>query len=283
MPSGDVAPLALDAGAQRLLTAALSRRPRGLFTDVDGTISAIAPTPETAVLLPGMRELLVESLHVFDMVAAISGRTARDARRLVGVPELTYIGNHGLERFDPLTKAGKPNTRVRVHVAARPYVHAINALMDNVARTLAPRFPGLRIERKGVTGSVHVRNTEDPKAAEAAVAEVVAEAAAATGLRVTRGKLVVEVRPPIEVDKGTILTDLVRRHALASALYLGDDRTDIDAFRALHRLTAEGVCQGVAIAVQHAEAPANLAGEADLVLHGVEQVPSLLRWLLKHA
>ena len=283
MPSRDVAPLALDARAQRLLTAALSCHPRGFLTDVDGTISAIAPTPEAAVLLPGVRELLVESLHAFDVVAAISGRTARDARRLVGVPGLTYIGNHGLERLDPLTKAGKPNTHVRVHAAARPYAHAISALMDDVARTLAPRFPGLRIERKGVTASIHVRNTGNPSEAEAVVAETLTEAAASAGLRVTRGKLVVEVRPPIEVDKGTILADLVRRHALASALYLGDDQTDFDAFRELRRLTAEGVCRGVAIAVGHGEAPANLAGEADVVLDSVEQVPGLLGWLLAHA
>lgn len=269
--------------ARSLLLPVLSCRPRGFFTDVDGTISALAPSPEAAVLLPGVRELLVETLRVFDVVAAISGRAARDARRLVGVPELLYIGNHGLERLDPYTRTGKPNARVAIHPAAHAYVGPINRVMDEVGQTLAPRFPGLRVERKGVTGSIHVRNTRDPLEAEEVVAAALREATEATGLRVTRGKMVVELRPPVNVDKGTILTELVREYALAGAVYLGDDVTDIDGFRALRKLTTEGVCRGVAIAVRHNEAPANLAEEADIALDDVEQVPELLRWMLTHA
>jgi trehalose 6-phosphate phosphatase len=268
--------------ARDLLLAALSCRPRGLFTDVDGTISALAPTPEAAVLLPGVRELLIEALRVFDVVAAISGRAARDARRLVGVPGLIYVGNHGLERLNPYTRTGKPNTRLSVHPAARRHRDVINRVMDDIEQQLSPRFPGLRVERKGVIGSVHVRTTRDPLAAEEAVVAALEEAAGSTGLRITHGKMVVELRPPVTVDKGTILTELVRENALAGAIYLGDDVTDIDAFRALRQLTAEGACRGVAIAVRHAEAPANLASEADIVLDGVEQVPELLQWMLAH-
>jgi trehalose 6-phosphate phosphatase len=217
------------------------------------------------------------------MAAAISGRAARDVRRLVGVPGLLYVGNHGLERLDPSTRTGKPNARVRTHPAARTYRDAINRALDEVGRELEPRFAGLRIERKGVTGSIHVRNAQDPLAAEAAAAEAMEAAAEAAGLRVTRGKMVVELRPPVNVDKGTILTELIREYALAGAVFLGDDVTDIDGFRALRRLTAEGVCRGVAIAVRHAEAPVHLTAEADIALDGVEQVPELLRWMLAHA
>ncbi|MGH2515276.1 MAG: trehalose-phosphatase [Ktedonobacterales bacterium] len=266
-----------------MLLAALSQHPRGLFTDVDGTISALASAPEAAVLLPGVQPLLIEALRIFDVVAAVSGRGARDARRLVGVPALLYAGNHGLERLDPYTRTGAPNTRVKIHPAARAYVGAISRVLDEADQTLSPRFPGLRVERKGVTGTIHVRNTPNPLAAEEAVAAAIQAAASAAGLRVTRGKMVVELRPPVNVDKGTIITELVRDYALAAALYLGDDATDIDAFRALRRLTADGVCQGVAIAVQHPEAPPTLAAEADIVLDGVERVPDFLRWLLAHA
>ena len=235
------------------------------------------------MLLPGVRELLAEALHVFDIVAAVSGRAAHDARRLVGLPELLYIGNHGLERLDPYTRSGRPNARVAVYPAARASIQPINRVMDEVERKLAPRFPGLHIERKGVTGSIHVRKTLDPLAAEEAVDAALREAAVATGLRVTRGKMVVELRPSINVDKGTILTELVREYGLAGAVYFGDDVTDIDGFRALRRLTVEGVCQGATIAVLHAEAPENLAREADIALDGVDQVLDLLRWMLTHA
>lgn len=277
------APLEPDTRARDLLLAALSSRPRGLLTDVDGTISAIAPSPEVATLLPGVRALLTEARHAFDLVAAVSGRAARDARRLVGVPELLYIGNHGLERLDPYTRTGKPNTRVRVHPAARESAGTVRQVLDAVGQELAPRFSGLRVEQKGATGSIHVRNTPDPLAAEEAVAARLEDVARATGLRVTRGKMVIELRPPVNVNKGTIVTELVREYTLASAIYLGDDVTDIDAFRVLRALTAKGVCRGVAIAVLHAEAPAHLAREADITLDSVEQIPGLLRWLLAHA
>ncbi len=271
----------LSAHAQTHLRAALGARPRGLLTDVDGTISAIAPAPAAAVLLPGVAGLLTKAASAFDIVAAVSGRSALDARRLVGVPELTYIGNHGLERLNPVPAGQKEGAyQPHIHPDAAPFIGAINATLDEARQALEPRFPGMVVEKKGVTGSIHVRQTAEPTIAEAAAARMVGAIAASQGLRVTRGKLVIEVRPPLEIDKGTAITELIRSAGLRSALYLGDDRTDIDAFRALHRLASEGNFQGVAIAVLHAEAPANLAAEADLALDSIEHVPLLLDWIL---
>lgn len=268
--------------SEALLDAALAASPRGLFTDIDGTISAIAPTPDTAVLLPGVGELLAQAQTRFDIVAAVSGRAAQDAWRLVHVPGLTYIGNHGLERMGPVAQ-GDAAPAVHIEPTAAPFVEPINAALDRVARALAPRFPGMVVEHKGVGGSIHVRQTADPAAAEQAVAAALTAEAAAHGLRVTRGKLVVELRPPVEIDKGTVVRDLIQASGLRGALYLGDDRTDIDAFRALRQLTAAGACQAVAVAVLHREAPANLAAEADVVLEGVEQVPAFLQWVIAAA
>jgi len=280
MPHSDSAFPRLTADAQARVRAALAVRPRGLLTDIDGTISAIAPTPADAVLLPGVAELLAQARAVFDVVAVVSGRTAQDAWRLVGVPGITYIGNHGLEC---IAAAGNDGGRVRVLPAAEPYRDLINATLDDVAAALEPRYPGLIVERKGASASIHVRATSNPPEAEAAVARTLTATALPQGLRVTRGKLVVELRPPLDVDKGTAIAELVRTAGLRSALYLGDDVTDIDAFRALHELAAEGTCDGVAIAIQHPEAPAELASAADIVLDAAEQVPDFLRWVLVHA
>lgn len=271
----------LSAQAQARLRAALAVQPRGLFTDVDGTISAIAPTPADAVLLPGAARLLAQAAAAFDLVAAISGRSALDARRLVGVPGLIYRGNHGLERLDPVPAGQKEELpQPHIHPDAAPFIGAINTALDQVKQTLEPRFPGMIVEKKGATGSIHVRQTKEPLIAEEAVMQAVKAIAASQGLRVTRGKLIVEVRPPLEINKGTAITDLIHSNGLKSALYLGDDSTDIDAFQALHRLTVEGSFQGVAIAVLHPEAPANLTAEADLTLASVEYVPPLLSWIL---
>ncbi|MGH2485470.1 MAG: trehalose-phosphatase [Ktedonobacterales bacterium] len=263
------------AEAERRLRRVLEVAPVGLFTDVDGTISAIAPTPDAAILLPGVRELLTKATRRFALVAAVSGRSAPDARRLVGVPDMLYIGNHGMESIAP-----GANEPVVIPTAA-PYVPAVNAALAAVEQRLAGRFPGLLVERKGPTGSVHVRQTADPEAAERAVDDVLREVALPAGLRLTRGKMVIEVRPPVDVDKGQALTAQIRAHALAGALYLGDDRTDVDAFHALRRLEETGECRGVGVAVLQDESPPDLARAADVSLAGVARAPELLRRLLR--
>src|SRR5262245_31512812 len=153
-PFADLAPNAVARIAQ-----VLAARPCGLFSDLDGTLSAIAPTPETAVLLPGVRSLLEEARDMFDVVAVVSGRAAADVQQMVGVAGIIYIGNHGFEQLDQDGVA-------HVFPAALPYRQAITNVLDTLERTLAPRLPGLQIEPKGVTASIHVRNAADPPAAE---------------------------------------------------------------------------------------------------------------------
>ena len=138
-----------DALRDRLL-ATLQTRPCGLFSDVDGTLSAIAPTPQEAVLLPGVAELLARARTAFAVVVAISGRASEDARRLVGVPGLLYIGNHGLESL-------AEDDRVQVRPEAEPWVRAINQALATVQGPLMRRHPELLFERKGVTASIHLR------------------------------------------------------------------------------------------------------------------------------
>jgi trehalose 6-phosphate phosphatase len=272
-----------DTAAQDRLRAVLAVRPCGLFSDVDGTLSAIAPSPESAVLLPGAAETLDHLRQVFDVVAVVSGRSAADTRRLVGLPSITYLGNHGLERLDPQALGAHDADQLHILPDAEHYLADINTALDDAEAMLAPRYPGLRVERKGVTGSIHVRGTADPDAAEEAVARALMAIAVPRGLRVTRGKRVVELRPPVDVDKGSAIAGLIHARGLRAAIYLGDDRTDLDAFRALHHLTAQGNFLGVAVAVLHAEAPPELAAEADITLSSVEHVPALLAWLAAQA
>ncbi len=276
MPS-DTPPIDLDSATQVRLRDVLAQRPRGLLSDVDGTLSAIAATPRAATLLPGVRELLERARTRFDVVAAISGRAAEDTRRLVGIRDLRYLGNHGLERLDPNSDA------LHILPEAEPYIKAINLVMAEVELPLAKEYPGLLFERKGVTASIHVRNTAQPDDAERAVYRRVSEVAQRHGLLVTQGRKIIEIRPPVQANKGTAVINLVRTAGLRGALYLGDDRTDLDAFRALRQLTAEGACQGVAVAVLHDEAPPGLTEEADVTLSSIDAVPGFLRWLVEQA
>lgn len=277
----DADALGLDATAQAKLHAALRERPFGLFTDIDGTISAIAPTPDAAVLLPQVSELLALARDTFNVVAAVSGRAAADAFRLVGLRGLMYIGNHGLERWEFAGQRGSWETLHKSTApGVEPAVEAIHETLEVIAHTVAPRFPGLLIEPKGVTASIHVRQTGDPAAAERAVLNAIEQSKAARALRVTQGKMVIELRPPVRIDKGVAVSEVIRQRDLRGAIYIGDDRTDIDAFRTLRRLTAEGACQGVAVAVLQEDSPPELAAEADVTLDAITRVPNLLRWLI---
>lgn len=254
---------------------ALRLRPRGLLSDIDGTLSPIAPTPDQARLYRGIRPLLRRCLDAFDVVAAISGRPALDARRMVGIPQMTYIGNHGMELLAP--RARKPE----VAAEARAYEGAIADVLHEARARLGGHEGKLLFENKGVTASIHYRLASDAEATRAAIRRALDPLARRRQLRITEGRMVVEIRPRVELDKGTSVRALVERHALACALYLGDDRTDEDAFRALRQLRAEGVCLGIAVAVSHAEAPATLLAAADITLASIAEVPRFLRWVLR--
>jgi trehalose 6-phosphate phosphatase len=273
-PAGALPP-GLTPDQAHSLRAALESRPRGLLLDVDGTLSPIAITPQEARLLPGIAELLERAPQHFEVVAAISGRSAKDARQMVGAPHLLYIGNHGLERWEPGKAA--PETAPE----AVPFMAAIAQALDQADRQLAHRLPGVYIERKGASGSVHTRRCANPQEALAIVIETLQPVARQLGLRLTQGKLIAEFRPPLALDKGAAVERLVHQYELTSALYMGDDTTDLDAFRALHRLGEEGICAGIAVAVLHEEAPPTLVAEADLALPSIEAVPAFLAWLLE--
>jgi trehalose 6-phosphate phosphatase len=270
-------PSGLTDAQAAMLRQALAQRPRALLLDIDGTISPIAPTPEAARLLPGIASLLERAADTFDITAAVTGRAAADGRRMVGVDRLLYIGNHGMEYWLPSADAPQFVPEVL------PYLPTIDEALTVAEHDLLPRLPGIRIERKGPSGAVHTRNAADPQQALVLVMETLRPVTAQLGLRLTAGKLVAEVRPPLALSKGSAVEGLVHDHHLRSALYLGDDTTDIDAFRALRHLREAGDCAGLAVAVLHPEAPPSLAAEADLTLPTIEAVPAFLEWVIAQA
>ncbi len=267
--------------AEAALLAALAARPCGLFSDVDGTISPIAGAPDAARLAPGALEALVAAARGFAVVGLISGRDPRDLWRMAPAPGLLYAGNHGFER---LTLDSSGQARIETLPDARPWRDPIRQALDTLRAELGPALPGAVFEDKNVTASLHVRQTANPEAAERATLAAARRVARRYGLRVTRGRLVVELRPPIAMDKGVVIASLCREHTLGGAIYLGDDRTDIDAFRALHRLSTESPdFHAASIAVLSEEAPPSLARAADVTVAGVAGAVALLEWLARQA
>jgi trehalose 6-phosphate phosphatase len=219
-----------------------------LLLDVDGTLAPIVARPEDAAVPPATRAELERLLGRYALVACVSGRPAEDAARVVGVPGVRYVGEHGLE-LDP---------------AAGKWAAAIASFADSVA------WPA---ERKPLTVSFHYRTAPDREEAERVLGDV-AEQARAQGLVPRWGRMVLEIRPPLETDKGTAVRALLSAQRLRRALYAGDDTTDLDAFRAL-----DGLELGVRVAVVTPEAPVLLRGAADVVVGGPAELLELLRRL----
>jgi trehalose 6-phosphate phosphatase len=202
-------------------------------------------------------------------VAGVSGRPAEEARRLVGLAEMVYYGNHGFE----VLREGA----VEVMQEAEPYVAALEELEAKAREKLAPL--GAFVEEKGITASIHYRNVS-PEAGERCK-EFVRREGKRLGLRVTVGRGVIEARPPLHADKGTAVRQAVEQYGPEQALFIGDDTTDLDAFRELEILREEGALEEtLRIGVQSDEGPPEIVSEADIAVEGVEGVGEVLRALL---
>jgi trehalose 6-phosphate phosphatase len=219
-----------------------------ILLDVDGTLAPIVQRPEVAAVPDETRAEVRRLAAKYALVASISGRMGSDAERLVGVDGVVYVGVHGLE-LSPEAKRWRG--RVQAFADAAPWP----------------------VENKGLTIGFHYRDAEDEAAARAEL-ERVAERARAAGLAPQWGRKVLEIRPPVDADKGTAVRQLLSERSLRRALYAGDDTTDLDAFRGL-----DGLEYAVRIAVASAEGPPELRERADLTVESPARLLDVLRLL----
>jgi trehalose 6-phosphate phosphatase len=231
----------------------------GLFFDVDGTLAPIVARPEDAHVPEKTSRRLGELARRYAAVGCISGRSATEARRLVGVGGIAYAGAHGAELLEP--GATRPTIMPAFESWARR-VHDFAAAHDD--RGL--RRLRIRIEDKGPITAFHWRGAPDEDAARTRL-EGIAQEAEAAGLWTHWGRKVLEVRPPVPVDKGQALGELVRRTGVRAALFAGDDATDLDAFDALDRIDLDSA---VRVGIASHEGPAAIVDRADLVVDGTD-------------
>jgi trehalose 6-phosphate phosphatase len=239
----------------------VAEQPLALVTDFDGAISKIVSTPGQAEVFPRCRELLAKLAGELPLVAVLSGRPAGDVQRLVGLPGIVYIGNHGLSRWEG------GHTYV-VDPSVSRHLSAIHSIAEEARRVLT--VPGLLFEENETGVAIHYRSTPDPASVKSAVVRVLQELVSGTGTEILEGRLVVELRPPVSVDKGTSIFELLSGHDVSGAIYAGDDRTDLDAFAGLRRWAEQEDKRSLAVAVDSSERPPGLREAADLVVDGVE-------------
>lgn len=244
-----------------------------ILLDIDGTLAPIVEHAADAHVPEGTRQLLIEVARRYGVVACVSGRQASQARAMVSIGSISYLGSHGAEllrsgwteaRLDP----GLEDWARRIHEFARE------------ADTPELRRRRVRIEDKGPIIAFHWRGAPDEDSAQATVHGLAAEAEAA-GLHTHWGRKVLEVRPPVPIDKGAGIRAFLEGTRIAVAMYAGDDLTDLDAFETLEALVTEGaLAQVVKVGVRSEEGPEAIASQADVVVEGTDGVKELLAALL---
>jgi trehalose 6-phosphate phosphatase len=244
-----------------------------VLLDVDGVLAPIVQFADDAHMPETTRRPLIEVARRYGVVACVSGRRASDARRIVSLGSIAYLGSHGSEVLRPGSTA--PELDSELQAWAR-------RVQDFTAEAFDERLQRLRVrlEDKEAIAAFHWRGAPDEEDAQAAVEEV-AKAAEDAGFATHWGRKVLEVRPPVRIDKGAGIVAMLRDTDLAAAVYVGDDVTDLDAFRGLGELVEMGrLGTAVRIGVRSDEGPSALQEEADAMVEGTDGVRGLLHALL---
>ena len=261
--TASAAPLPTDAATR------LAGSPLLVMLDIDGTLAPIAARPELAVVPPETRRAVAAlASRPHTHVALVTGRAAADGRRMVAVGRTWVIGTHGSE-------VASPDGDVEIDPAVEPFRPAIAQAARQVAAAVAA-IRGVIFEDKTWSLSVHYR-LADPSVGPRLRATV-DEIADRHGLLVTSGKMIVEVRAPAPVDKGTAVVSLAQRLGAlgegASLLFIGDDATDEDGFRQLRAR----VPHAVTVRVSGQE---EMPTAAEFSVRDPAAVRETLEWLLR--
>jgi trehalose 6-phosphate phosphatase len=244
-----------------------------ILLDIDGTLAPIVRHADDAHVPEPTRAQLIAVARHYGLVGCISGRQASTARRIVSLGSIAYVGNHGSELLAP---GG-------TEVVIDPEITAHEQTVRDFARAVwTPELQRLRVraEDKRAIAAYHWRGAPDEDAAEDAV-RAIAERAESEGLFTHWGRKVLEVRPPVVMNKGRGVRRLLGDGDFACGLYVGDDRTDLDAFDGLHELVDEGLLgAAVCVGVRSDETPAELEQASDLLVDGPVGVREMLTALL---
>jgi len=232
---------------------ALDPRTIAVLSDFDGSLAPIVERPEDAVPVPGARQVLGRLLVDAGLVGIVSGRPVDFLRTRLDVDGLVLVGQYGLERLEGSVVVADP--RIADYAAA---IAAARAEAES-------SWPELYVEHKGDTAfTVHWRSRPDRD-----VGGAVRALARRHGLRSHGGRMACEVRPPVDLDKGSAVRELVDGYR--GAVFVGDDRGDLSAFAAL-----DDVPVTLRVGVRSPEAPHELDRAVDVMVDGPEGAVALL-------
>jgi trehalose 6-phosphate phosphatase len=254
--------------------AALAEHPEsaGVFLDFDGTVSEIVEIPSEARPVEGASDVLGQLARRLAVVSIVSGRSARQLLEWMG-SGIEIWGVHGAEHV--------VDGRVELSDFAAPYAGVMaDARLELEKRCAELNLPGVLVEDKEAVIGVHYRNAPVVRDARESLERIAEDVARSHDLKVLPGRMVIELKPPLEFSKADVVRRLAHDHKLRAAAFLGDDVGDLAAFDALDELTAEGVAT-VRVGVRSDESPEELLARADEIVDGPRAAVAWLRSLLK--
>ena len=247
----------------------LQTQPWGLFADIDGTIADIVPIPQNAEVRPGCSQALDKLTESLSVVAILTGRDLESAKRMVGLDNVVYFCNHGLERWE--------NGETVIPTEVRGYQEQVKATAKQLESQLD--LSGVYVEEKGYGISIHYRNAASKDLAIATIIGAITDVGATEWMKLHYGKMLIDLRLPVEINKGTALQMLVEERNLQGAIVLGDDTTDFDMFETTRSLNEIVSLKYLNIAVLGSETPESLISLATHTIQSVADVEKLLLWL----
>ena len=240
----------------------------GLLLDFDGTLSEFTPLPDDAVIHPKIVEPLTRLARRLALTAVMSGRSAADVRKRVGIDGIVYIGNHGAECIIDGALSVAPEAAGGAGM--QELLEALRADVDE---------PGMVWEDKRFSASIHYRMATDESRVVERLTAALDTLPQAAGLDVFQGNKLIEIRRRDGVNKGAALDKAIRDWGLSTVIFLGDDTTDADALRVLRHRRAAGAVRGLGVAVMQPGTPASVVDNADYRLDGVADVAEFLKRL----
>jgi trehalose 6-phosphate phosphatase len=240
-----------------------------VLTDFDGTLSPIVEDPALAHPLPEAPGVLRSLAQHFALVAVVSGRPVSflTQRLAAAGPAVRLFGAYGLEWIE--------DGETRRSGAVEPWLGAVAQVVEAARSEFGAEAVG--IEDKGVSVTVHWRQAPD---AGSRAWDFARDWSRRTGLMLQPGRMAVEFRPPVGIDKGSVVEELAR--GCAAACFAGDDAGDLAAFAALDRLASDGT-RTVRVAVTDEETPPELVAAADVIVRGPAEALDLFRTLATRA
>ncbi|MDI6716606.1 MAG: trehalose-phosphatase [Actinomycetota bacterium] len=238
----------------------------GIFSDLDGTLCRIYEVPADAVITPEVKQILKSLTEKYALTCIVTGRDSDDARQIVGLDKIIYVGNHGLEWIE--------NGKQHYALQAIDYL----SIMEELGKRLLEvnNKDELTVEVKKLGVALHYRQAKNKQKMKDLLKEMLKGIVSKYPLKILEGRCVIELRPDLEINKGEAVKNIALRKGLKKVIYLGDDVTDVDVFKSLRKLRKEKHLETMSIGVASNEAHPLVIHESDFTVGDVRDVAYLL-------